>query len=364
MPLREALGHEAVDPLALRLVGGPVRSGVEDGAHPLPALLLDVWQERELRPVVAEQDLEGLLREPLRQLPEDSLQGADHVAGLALPDDPPELEAVLREGDREERAPVGRLPDHGARLDEALAGPGLPPLEEVLVGPADQDADVRDARPLSLGGQVAEADVAPELVGLGGEEPGVDEAPHRPLGADRAEGGVGGVDVVDGLPEPDPLGHDGVGLPERLGREPRPRAGGPADVAQLLRHLAAVEGPLQAAVGLLPAAVARAEPLAGAGEPDARHDGGPPRDLAEDGRLVDPEPRGDLPEGAVVQDACLDDDAVGEVEAAGLAAPRPFCLLAHSRLLSEAWEGGPSMAQARRDFRRGRGVAFPVSPNE
>lgn len=90
-------------------------------------------------------------------------------------------------------------------------------------------------------------------------------------------------------------------------------------------------------MGLLPAAVARAEPLAGAGDLGPPDDGGPPRDLAEDRRLVDPEPRGDLPEGPAVQDACLDDDAVGEVEAGALAALRPFCLLTHSRLLSEAW---------------------------
>ena len=111
---------------------------------------------------------------------------------------------------------------------------------------------------------MGEADVATELMGLGGEEPGAGEAPHRPLRADPAE----------------------------------------------------------------------------------------------DGRLVDPEPRGDLPEGAVVQDACLDDDAVGEVEAAGLPAPRRVRLPLHSRLLSEAWEGDPSMAQAQR-----ADVAFPVSLN-
>ena len=98
----------------------------------------------------------GRRRTPSRraqgQLPEDAPQCGHDVSGLPLPDDPPELEAVLREGNREDGPPVGGLPDHGVQLDRALARPRLPPLEEVAVGPADQDPDVREARPLGLGG--------------------------------------------------------------------------------------------------------------------------------------------------------------------------------------------------------------------
>ena len=76
---------------------------------------------------------------------------------------------------------------------------------------------------------------------------------------------------------------------------------------------------------------------------------------------MDPQPRGDLPEGPAVQDACLDDDAVGEVEAAGLAAPPlPSCSFASPL---RGVKGETMILQVLAEFLERRVVAFTLSSN-